>query len=85
MLPLSQFGGQPIHVQPDQCLNGRHKDAGCHRCVEACPTQAIALYPQNDRSPHGPLLPQLTSEQCVRCGLCLHACPTDVFSRVYSQ
>lgn len=81
MLPLPPFEGQPVSLQVEQCLNGRHKEAGCHRCADACPTQAITLHPQNDRSPHGPLLPRLNDEACVRCGLCLHACPTDVFSQ----
>lgn len=81
MLPLPPFEGQPVSLQVEQCLNGRHKDAGCRRCADACPAQAITLHPQNERSPHGPLLPQLNVEACVRCGLCLHACPTDVFSQ----
>lgn len=81
MPALAPFEGQPVSLQPDQCLNGRHKEAGCHRCADACPTQAITLHPHNDRSPHGPLLPRLDDEVCVRCGLCLHACPADVFSQ----
>lgn len=84
MPALAPFEGQPISLQPDQCLNGRHKEAGCHRCASACPTQAITLHPHNDRSSHGPLLPRLDDEGCVRCGLCLHACPTDVFSQAGS-
>ncbi|MCC6801894.1 MAG: 4Fe-4S binding protein [Anaerolineae bacterium] len=60
----------PITVRAMQCVRARDKTAACDRCVEACPAGAIQL--ENGV--------QLDTEACIRCGLCLHACPTDVFS-----
>lgn len=60
----------PITVRPMQCVRARDKSAECDRCVDACPAGAIRL--------EGGV--QLDAEACIRCGLCLHACPTDVFS-----
>jgi MinD superfamily P-loop ATPase len=45
-------------------------DAGCNRCVADCPVNAITLV---DREP------MLAEATCVRCGVCLHSCPTGVF------
>lgn len=69
---LDDFGGAPVSVQAGQCLNARHKDAGCTLCVDACPTDAIEL--QQSR-------PRLALDRCVSCGLCLHLCPTDAFTQ----
>lgn len=66
------FAGQPVDVQTEHCLNLRHKDAACARCVSACPVQAIEL---------AGVQPNLDDGACVRCGLCLHACPTGVFTQ----
>lgn len=65
------FSGDSPRLQPGRCLNRRHAGAGRTRCVDACPVQAIALEHTT---------PQLDATQCVRCGLCAHVCPTDVFA-----
>jgi ferredoxin len=89
---LNEFGGAPVSVQGEHCLNERHKDAGCRLCVDACPTDAIELRSSispppggaaaaGDGSPVGPQRPHLAPDRCVNCGLCLHWCPTDVFSQ----
>ena len=59
----------PITVQRERCLNTKRKGA-CSACALACPTDAIRL--------EGGV--QLQPEMCIQCGLCLHACPTGVFS-----
>lgn len=69
---LDEFGGAPVSVQAEHCLNARHKAAGCRLCVDACPTDAIELQLG---------WPRLDSDRCVSCGLCLHRCPTDVFTQ----
>jgi len=67
-----QFRSKSISAQPAHCLNDRYKDAGCTRCVDACPTGAIQLSPRT---------PVLDADQCVNCGLCLNVCPTSVFTQ----
>jgi ferredoxin len=62
----------PILLQTDHCLNRGYRQAGCDRCVQACPVQAIELHAG---------APALETAACVDCGACLPACPTDVFSQ----
>lgn len=76
---LDEFGGAPVLVQGEHCLNTRHKDAGCRRCVDACPTDAVELQAAGTSPGAGPQQPHLDPKRCVNCGLCLHWCPTDVF------
>lgn len=60
----------PISVHPMQCIRTRDKSADCDRCVQACPAGAIRF--------EGDI--QVNSDACIRCGLCLHLCPTSAFS-----
>ncbi len=67
---LSRLDDRPIVVSVERCLNRRHKDAGCHRCIDLCPKQAISQ----------PECIEVDDERCVACGLCWRVCPTDVFA-----
>ncbi len=64
-----QIETAPISLAPERCLQRRHKDAPCRRCLDACPAGAIR--------PGEPVA--LDAERCLDCGLCLHICPTEAF------
>ncbi|RUA17868.1 MAG: hypothetical protein DSY55_01315 [Clostridia bacterium] len=73
-IPPLAFHLKPPVVHTDRCLNARHRQAGCTRCVDSCPTDAISLMT-------GPRpLPTIETTACVGCGACIVACPTDAFS-----
>ena len=57
-----------ICVIPGFCQRVRFRKSNCQRCLEICPENAISLNP-------GPTI----NNGCTDCGLCLNACPTEVF------
>ena len=68
------FSGDEITLYAQRCLNTRFRQIGCTICTDACPVEdAITLKP-------GPA-PIFNAEACIHCGLCLHACPTNAFTR----
>ena len=62
-----------INLNRDQCLNRFHKDNDCFICFDNCPTNAIEFV---DNIPS-----DINLKQCNSCGLCLHQCPSEVFSQ----
>ena len=64
----SIFQGSTISVSPGKCQRVQLRTSPCQRCVETCPDDAITLDP-------GPQI----SDTCTECGLCVRACPTEVF------
>ena len=56
-----------IDFTEDLCAHSRSKIVGCRRCLDLCPTGAIA--PNGD---HVAIDPQI----CAGCGQCAAACPT---------
>lgn len=47
---------------------------GCSACVQICPKKAITMKPD---SITGSLYPNVNTELCILCGLCLKACPLE--------
>jgi ferredoxin len=60
-----------ITFAEDLCAHSRSKIVGCHRCLDLCPTGAIA--PAGD---HVAIDPHI----CAGCGQCAAACPTGAAS-----
>ncbi|GAB4575199.1 MAG: hypothetical protein Kow0077_25550 [Anaerolineae bacterium] len=70
---VESFNAPLIAVEADRCLNNRHPEAGCSRCVQVCPVEAITL--------EGRAV-ALDPAVCARCGACLWACPGGVFQQI---
>lgn len=60
-----------IEFAPEICAHSRSKIVGCHRCLDLCPTGAIA--PAGD---HVAIDPNI----CAGCGQCAAVCPTGAAS-----
>jgi ferredoxin len=56
-----------ITFTPDLCVHSRSRIVGCHRCLDLCPTSAIA--PAGDHV-------AIDAKICAGCGQCAAACPT---------
>jgi ferredoxin len=56
-----------IDFKPELCAHSRNRITGCTRCLELCPTGAIA--PSGDHVAIDPAV-------CAGCGSCAAACPT---------
>jgi ferredoxin len=56
-----------ITFSADLCAHSRSRIVGCHRCLDLCPTSAIA--PAGDHV-------AIDDKICAGCGQCAAACPT---------
>jgi NADPH-dependent glutamate synthase beta subunit-like oxidoreductase len=76
-----------IDISPDLCIL-------CGLCVEACPYDVLYMIPAQDLDGNKPgVIPSVSREvqteysgmlldekRCIRCGLCVDACPTEAIS-----
>lgn len=60
-----------INFSPELCVHSRSRIVGCTRCIDLCPTGAIA--PDGDHV-------LINAEICAGCGSCAAACPTGAAS-----
>lgn len=60
-----------INFEPSRCAHSRSKIGGCRRCLDLCPTGAIA--------PAGEHV-TIDAHICAGCGQCAAACPTGAAS-----
>ena len=76
-----------IDIDPDLCIL-------CGLCVEACPYDVLYMIPAEDLDGNKPgVIPELSrtleteysgmlldEKRCIRCGLCVDACPTEAIA-----
>lgn len=68
LLDLALSEEQTLDANVDACKRVRYRQSECQICTDICPEQAISLE-------LGPTI----NNDCTRCGLCINACPTEVF------
>ena len=52
-------------------LSRKEDCCGCGACEQICAKKAIQLIPDNE----GFWYPKVNEDLCVKCGLCIKACP----------
>jgi ferredoxin-type protein NapG len=68
-------------IDPETCLSWQ--GLRCEVCYRVCPVRdrAISIQPHPRQiSKHAVFVPVVHAEACTGCGLCTHACPTEVSS-----
>jgi len=64
----------PVHTTNFLPVIGADGCAGCGKCADACPVEAMTLVSANDpRLPHRKAA-KLDADRCLGCGLCVRAC-----------
>lgn len=68
-----------VNFDASLCAHSRNRRTGCTRCLDLCPTGAIA--PGKDATTGRPLdHVQISAEICAGCGSCAAVCPTGAAS-----
>ncbi|MBW8271431.1 4Fe-4S dicluster domain-containing protein [Caldovatus aquaticus] len=65
-----------VAFDPTLCAHARNRRTGCTRCLELCPTGAIAPGIAATGAPGPADSVQLSAEICAGCGACAAVCPT---------
>jgi len=60
-----------VRYDPDICVHGRSGQTGCTRCLDLCPTSAIASAGDTV---------EIDAQICAGCGVCASVCPTGAVS-----
>jgi len=68
LLNLALSNEQALTVTSESCKRFRFRQNECQICADICPERAITL-------DVGPTI----TDNCTQCGLCINACPTEVF------
>ena len=73
---LTQIG--KANFSRDECIVVKKKQ-DCGACSEHCPTKAVHMVPYEGHLS----VPELSSEYCIGCGACEHACPVTPHKAIY--
>lgn len=77
MLAARRFGFlNPVHTTNFLPAVEATACAGCGRCVEACPVQAMTLVSAEDPARRHRQVAHLDSRRCLGCGICVKQCAT---------
>lgn len=64
----------PVAVDPEVCAVGRRGQPGCDACERRCPYDAIGISIEGDGAV------AVDPVDCIDCGACLAACPTEAIA-----
>ena len=56
-------------------------DYSCHKCSEVCPSGAIKKITLAEKQETQLGVAVLDENVCIKCGLCVHACPRKIVSK----
>ncbi len=81
MIAARRFGFlHPVHTSNFIPVVAATTCAGCGRCVEKCPVQALSLVSACDSRRPKRKISRLDPELCLGCGVCAAACPQKAIS-----